>query len=361
MRGTRLFSLAVACVVCGLLFLSGAAQAAKPAPQEKRVFRVGVLEAGPNWVHDRMLEALAEGFKAKGWDKRVEFPKDARSIGAWNPDGRASTPYLAAALMARNDLDCIIGMGTEAALALLANNNGRTPIVAMTLSDPVASGVVKSEKDSGVANLTTCIIPGQWLNMIRLFHSVVKFKKLGVMYQDTKPGRTYSNVEDARDVAREKGVPLLEYGRLESGADAKQCMKGLDALLAQGMDAFYIPDVPCFDWTVNDPRPLFEHLARHKVATFARTGLPLVQLGAFMGSCSFSMLPLGAFHAEQMIAIFKGRRPRDLSMFMKDDLGMALNLETARKIGRDIPSDVLVSADVIVSHTISLEVVRKWY
>lgn len=361
MRGSRLLCLAVACGLCGLLFLGGPALAARQAQQEKRVFRVGVLEAGPNWVHDKMLEALAEGFKAKGWQGRVEFPRDARSISSWNPDGRASTPYLAAALMARSDLDCIIGMGTEAALALLANNNRRTPIVAMTLSDPVAAGVAKSEKDSGVDNLTTCIIPNQWLNMLRLFHSVVRFKKLGVMYQDTKPGRTYANLEDARDVAREKGVPLLEYGRLEGGSDAKQCMKGLDALISQGMDAFYVPDVPCFDWTVNDPRPLFEHLAKHKVATFARTGLPLVQLGALMGSCSFDMRPLGEFHAAQMIAIFKGSRPRDLSMIMQDDLGMALNLETARKIGRDFSADVLVSADVIVSRTISLEIVRKWY
>jgi len=364
-RGIRVYCLALACVL-GVAFSApalgaGKSQAAKARPAAARVFRVGVLEAGPNWVHEKMLEALETAFKAKGWGDRVIFPPDARKTGAWNKGGRNQTQAYAAELMARQDLDCIIGMGTEAALALMAKNNRHTPVVAMTLSDPIASGLVKNEQDSGVDNLTTAIIPDQWLNMLRMFYSVVHFKKLGVIYTNTRPGRTYANVEDARDVAREKGVPLLEYSSLEGEATAAQCMKGLDALIAKGMDAFYVPDIPCFDWTGNDPRPLFEHLAKHKVSTFARTGVALVQLGALMGSCSFDMRPLGEFHAAQMIAIFQGRKPRELSMITKGDLGLALNLETARKIGRDFSSDVLVSSDVIVSRTLSLDSVRKWY
>jgi len=343
------------------LLAAGAAQAAQAKPKPERVFRVAVLEAGPNWVHDKMLEALKQSLKTKGWGDRIEFPDDARKIGAWSPGGRTATPFLAAKLMHREDIDLIIGMGTEATLALLANNNGKTPVIAMTLSDPVGAGVVKSEKDSGVANLTTCIVPNKWVSMLRLFYDVVHFKKLGVMYQDTKPGRTYTSLEDARDVAREKGAALLEYGRLEAGADAKQCLKGLDWLIGQGMDAFFIPDVPCFDWTVSDPRPLFDRLAKGKVATFARSGLPLVQLGALMGSCSFDMNPLGGFHAQQMVAIFQGAVPRKLSMLMKDDLGLSLNLETAKKLGRDFTADELVSADVIAVRSQDLQSVRKWY
>lgn len=361
MRTKWLFSAAVACCLFCTVLWAAPAQAAEPKGGPKRVFRIGFLEAGPNWVHGVMMDALRDALRAKGWDKKVEYPEDARKSGAWSARGRATTANLAAELMQRTDLDCIIAMGTEAALALLTANNGRTPIVAMTLSDPVASGVVTSERDSGVDNLTTCVIPDHWLNMVRMFYSVVHFKKLGIMYHDSKAGRTYTNVEDARDVAREEGAVLLEYPGLEGDGETQQCYKGLEKLVAQGMDAFYIPDVPCFDWTVKDPRPLFEYLHKHRVATFARSGLPLVQLGAMMGSCTLNLNSLGEFHARQIMAILQGTAPRKLNMVKADELGLSLNLETAKKIGRDFSPDVLISADVIVSHSIDLDSVRKWY
>lgn len=324
-------------------------------------YRIGILEAGPNWVHDKMLAAVHAGLRTRGWDRWIEFPANAHRIGSWSADGRATTAKLAAELMARQDLDCIIAMGTEAALALLAANNGKTPVVGMTLSDPVAAGVVKSDKDSGVSNLTTCVIPNQWISMLRLFYDVIRFKKLGIMYQDTPAGRTYSNVDDARDIAREQGFSLQEYSRLGGDANTNQCLDGIKWLTDHGVDAFYIPDIPCFDWSINDPKPLFTYLTKHNIATFARTGLPLVQLGALMGAFTMDMTALGEFHAGQIAAILDGANPRGLNMLMNDKLGMALNLETAIKEGLDFQADVLVSADVIVAHSIDVETLRKWY
>ena len=126
-----------------------------------------------------------------------------------------------------------------------------------------------------------------------------------------------------------------------------------------GADAVYLPDIPCFDWTTDDPRPLLNYLRERKVAAFARTGLPLVQLGALMGAYDFELKPLGMFHAGQMISIFQGVRPRTLKMVMPDAVGLSLNLKTAKMMGRDLSPDVLVNADVIVSRDLSLDAVRK--
>lgn len=330
-----------------------------PASPQGKVYRVAVLEAGTNWVHDKMLKALQLALADAGWGERVQFPADARSVNSWTTMGKAGTRRMAAELMQRKDIDLVIGMGTEAAQALVACNNGHTPIVAMTLSDPIGSGVVKSEEDSGVDNLTTCIMPNQWLNMLRLFHTVVRFKKLGVLYEDTAAGRTYTSLDDVRDVVREKGVRLVEFSHLGRGATVNECKSGLVWLVSNGVDAVYLPDIPCFDWTTNDPRPLLNYLREHKVATFARTGLPLVQLGALMGAYDFDLKPLGKFHAGQMISIFQGVQPRRLKMVMPDAMGLSLNLKTARMMGHDLSPDVLVNADVIVSRDLGLDSVRK--
>lgn len=361
LRVKQLSAAVVGCMVLLAAALAFAAPGGKkqpPQPQAK-VYRVAVLEAGTNWVHDKMLKALQIALEESGWGDRVQFPADARSINSWTTMGKAGTQRMAAQLMQRTDIDLVIGMGTEAAQALIASNNGRTPIVAMTLSDPIGSGVVKSAEDSGVDNLTTCVMPNQWLNMLRLFHTVVRFKKLGVIYEDTAAGRTYTSLEDARDVVREKGVRLVEFSHLPRGATVQQCQDGLAWLVSNGVDAVYLPDIPCFDWTTNDPRPPLNYLREHKVATFARTGLPLVQLGALMGAYDFDLKPLGKFHAAQFISIFQGVQPRKLKMLMPETMGLSLNLNTARKMGRDLSPDVLVNADVIVSRDLGLETVRK--
>jgi ABC-type uncharacterized transport system substrate-binding protein len=347
-----------------ILLAAGTALAApggkkQTAHPQNKVYRVAVLEAGTNWVHDKMLKALQVALAENGWGDKVQFPADAHSVNSWTTMGKAGTLRMATQLMQRTDVDLVIGMGTEAAQALLACNNKRTPIVAMTLSDPVGSGVVKSPEDSGVDNLTTCVMPNQWLNMLRLFYTVVHFKKLGVLYEDTAAGRTYTSLEDARDVVREKGGRLVEFSHLDRGATVSQCKDGLAWLVSNGVDAVYLPDIPCFDWTTNDPRPLLSYLREHKIATFARTGLPLVQLGALMGAYDFDLKPLGKFHAGQIISILQGVQPRKLKMVMPETMGLSLNLNTARIMGHDLSPDVLVNADVIVSRDLSLDAVRK--
>ena len=306
-----------------------------------------------------MFKALQSALAENGWGDRIQFPADAHSVNSWTTLGKAGTLRMATQLMQRTDIDLIIAMGTEPAQTLLACNNGRTPVVAMTLSDPIGSGVVKSAEDSGVDNLTTCVMPDQWLNMLRLFYTVVRFKKLGVLYEDTAAGRTYTSLEDARDVVREKGSRLIEFPHLKRGASVSECKNGLEWLVKNGADAVYLPDIPCFDWTTDDPRPLLNYLRDHRVAAFARTGLPLVQLGALMGAYDFELKPLGKFHAGQMISILQGTQPRKLKMVMPDAVGLSLNLKTAKMMGRDLSPDVLVNADVIVSRDLGLETVRK--
>ena len=357
----RLLAALFVCILLQALATAGFAQGSRrhDAQPKAKVYRVAVLEAGTNWVHDKMLTALKAALAEKGWGDKVQFPADAHSINTWTTMGKAGTYRMAEQLMQRKDIDLVIGLGTEAAQALLAKNNGRTPIVAMTLSDPIGSGVVKNAGDSGVDNLTTCVMPDQWLNMLRLFHTVVRFKKLGVLYEDTAAGRTYTSLEDARDVVREKGARLIEFPHLKRGATVSECKSALTWLVGSGVDAVYLPDIPCFDWTTGDPRPLLDYLREHKVATFARTGLSLVQLGALMGAYDFELKPLGGFHAAQMISIFQGVQPRKLKMVMPDAIGLSLNLKTARMMGRDLNPDVLVNADVIVSRDLGLSSVRK--
>jgi ABC-type uncharacterized transport system substrate-binding protein len=259
---------------------------------------------------------------------------------------------MAAELMRRNDLDLVVGMGTAAVKALLVANNGRTPILGMGMADPIAAGVVHDLADSGVDNFTCHIIANRWSSMFRVFHDVVRFKKLGILYPNTPEGRVYAALNDAQAVASELGFSLVTYGELSSSESDDECRQGLADLRNQGMDAFFIGPLNCFDWDSNDVGSLLTLLNSWKIPTFARDGSDFVQAGALMGFSTWNFEPTGKFLARQARAVFSGTRPRSVPMVDSAEPTIAINLQTATQIGFFFPLDVLVVSDEIFEHTV---------
>jgi len=264
----------------------------------------------------------------------------------------AKLPVVAAELMQREDLDLVVGMGTAAVKALLAANNGRTPILGMGMADPVAAGIVRDITDSGVDNFTCQVVADRWTTMFRVFHDVVRFKKLGILYQDTPDGRVYAALDDVRAVAPELGFEIAGYGGLSTAETDDECRQGLHKLREEGMDAFFIGPLNCFDWDSNDVGALLEMLNDWKIPTFARDGSDFVKAGALMGFSTWNFGPTGEFLANQAVAVLTGSTPRSVPMLDRMEPTIAINFETAAKIGFHFPLDVLVVSDEIFERTI---------
>ena len=71
-----------------------------------------------------------------------------------------------------------------------------------------------------------------------------------------------------------------------------------------------------------------------------------------MGFSTWNFGPTGEFLANQAVAIFSGSQPRSLSMVDRVEPTIAVNLETAARIGFHFPFDVLVVADEIFEKTL---------
>ncbi len=318
-----------------------------PAAVERGVVpvkRIAYLEAGPFWLYDRTWKAFRTALGTRSV-LRCVYPEDAHVSPGWDTDGMRRLPEAAARLMARDDIDLVVGMGTAAVRALLAANNGRTPILGMGMSDPIAAGVVRNERDSGTANFTCRIVKDRWTTMYRVFHDIVRFHTLGVMYQDSQDGRVYATLDEARAVSAELGFRLVEYGKLSSAETVEECLAGLDALKAQGMDAFFIGPLNCFDWQASDVNRLMEKLNAWQVPTFARDGSDYVKGGALLGFSTWNFAPTGEFLARQAHAMLLGAPAETIAMVDRAESSIALNLATAKRIGFAFPLDVLVVAD----------------
>lgn len=314
------------------------------ASAEPPVKRIGYLEAGPFWLFDSTWSAFRDAM-AKHDDMRYEFPADARFSPGWSPESMQRLPELARQLLRRKDLDMVVGMGTAAVKALLTANDGRLPILGMGMADPVAAGVVKSADDSGVDNFTCRVAVDRWSSMFRVFYDVVHFRKLGIMFQNNREGRVYAALGDAQSIASELGFSLVLYDGLSSSESVEECRRGLDDLRRQGMEAFFIGPLNCFDIGGDGVNSLLQQLTDWKIPTFARDGSEYVKAGALMGFSTWNFAPSGISLAEQAHAILNGARPRSLPMRDQSEPSIALNLAVARAIGFDFPFDILVTAD----------------
>ena len=302
--------------------------------------RIGYLEAGDYWAYSKTISALKVALEEIGWKDKVEFPQDAHFSPGWDEKMNPERLKKAQQLMARKDISLIIAMGTAATKSLLEANNGKTPIVAMCVSDAVKSKFVASEKDSGIDNFTVRIVPGRYKRMFEIFHDVVNFKKLGLLYPDTENGRQYSNVADARQVGTERGFKVIEYNKISTAEKTEECEAGLQWLFDQGIDAFFIPAINCFDWSQCDVKKLFDLLVKNKIATFARNGSQEVKAGALMGFSTIDFSKRGQFLADKLVKILKGKSPRSLNMIDNGMPKISFNIHVIDKIDIDPSFDI---------------------
>ena len=184
---------------------------AQPKPSRPKV--AAYFEAGPYWEFTLLQKEIIKALRQRGVADRIILPDNLRISPGWDA---SESVYRAEArkLMQNPDIDVIISMGTEGTKALLAENNGKTPIMSVDVADPAGTGIVDRVTGKGAPNLTIRYIKDNNA-VFALFLRVLPFLRLGIMYHDSPEGLSYSNVREAREVARERGFTLVEYPSLD--------------------------------------------------------------------------------------------------------------------------------------------------
>lgn len=313
-------------------------------------FRLAYVEAYKFWSYDEHYQAFQKALADLGWADRVEYPPELHFN--WQGD---KTRYRERAreILARKDFDLLISLGTETTLVILEENREfKRPVLGMSISNPLGAGIIPGPDDSGSPYFTTVNfgeLPGPY--MFILFHSLVGFRSLGLMYHDSPAGRSYTYLKDAREVARDRGFKLVEYNRLSQEESLEECRTGVRYLLDQGVEAIFIPNINCFDTSTNCLKPLYRMIYERGVATFASEDFDQVRLYALMGLYFSDPASLGRFQAGQAAAILSGTPPGQVPMITNFNSRLLLNLaaaESLKKHGRlnlKIGPEVLALSD----------------
>lgn len=351
-----------------------------PTTNKGKKWRIAYYEGGPftdyQQVFTETVHALmqigwiepAELPKQKGeenkilWDwlatkaksNYLEFPKDAFYSPNWISKQRED---LVAGLMQRlnqsKDIDLLIAVGTMAGQDF-ANNKHKVPTLVLTASDPISAGIIKSVEDSGFEHVHATIDPKRYERQIRIFHEIVDFKTLGMFFENSVNGRSFSAIDVVQKIAKERGFSVITcYSFDESIDDTKarddsvrKCMK---ELADKKVDAIY---VTLQNGVNNDTLPDLVKIANeNRIPTFSQGGSAEVKAGLLLSLSQAGFKYVGNFEAQNIAQILNGAKPNQITQLFEEPPKISVNLKTAEIIGFDPPIVMLGAADEIF-HTI---------
>jgi putative ABC transport system substrate-binding protein len=277
-----------------------AAPPAAEAQSAEKVYRIGYLSigSGTGAVYTRPLEGFRQRLRELGWVEGRNIAIEFRYA-----EGRADRlPGLADELV-RLKVDIITAVPTPAALAA-RNATNTIPIVGMSLTEPVAVGLVASLARPG----------GNVTGVSYTFGTEIFGKQLELL----------------RDVA-----PKVREPSDFDSAFAAMAKERVGALLVMGHSLFFIHRARLADLA-----------ARNRLPSMS-TQEQWVDAGGLMsyGPNFVDLYRRGATYVDR---ILKGAKPGDLPIEQPTNLSLVLNLKTARRLGLTIPPAMLQRADQVI-------------
>lgn len=347
-----------------------------PVLNNGQKWRVVFYEGGPHANYYHYLEATVRGLMKLGWLEKADLTKiqnkrqdterlwnwlvnDARSdyleflddgyySANWDDDQRqGNRSRLLQRLQSGGDIDMVIAMGTWAGLDL-ANDEHSVPTIVMSTSDPVEAGIIKSAADSGYDHVHARVDPYRYERQLRIFHDIIKFEKLGIAFENSIYGRSYSAIDTVEKVAADIGFEVVKCHTKSDISDtdiASQSVIHCFEELSQKVDAIYVT----IQGGVNpESIPKLVAIAnKNSIPTFSQLGSKEVQQGFLFSISRPGFKPAGLFLSATIAQILNGAKPRQLTQVFEDTPSIAINLKTAEIVGLYLYADILAAADTI--------------
>ena len=336
-------------------------------------FRIAYYEGGPYIDYAEAFRATVHGLTTLGWMEPLDIPdfegtedmssvwqyaaentesdylvfvEDAFWSANWDDQERAVIRQDAVHRLSElQDIDLVLAMGTWAGQDLV-NDLHHTATLNLTSSNPIQAGILSSAESSEYDHVLVEVDPERYVRSIRLFHEVVDFSRLGVVYENSSDGRIYANYEELQQASEENNFKLVECFAADtnmSEAEAYENVQKCYSELAPVIDAL---------WTGANrgenhsfmPQSL-EVLLEHNIPTWSNLGREAVRRGILISIWQADYDYAGSWYAEKIGQILNGAKPGDLDQILELPQHIVINLETARRIGFEFPPGILEIAD----------------
>ena len=256
----------------------------------------------------------------------------------WGEGQYDRLPHLAADLVNRN-VNVIVAAYFPSALAAKAATS-TIPIVFISGVDPVAAGLVTrlsrpGSNLTGLSNFNTQLMAKR----LELLHQVAPRSAIVAVLVNSKNPATQTIEREVRAAAQTLGlrVDVLGAGTEDeiNNAFLSAVQRNAGAILVSG-DAFF-----------NSRRTQITALAaRHKLpAIYDRREIAIADGLMSYGMSYFDIYRQAGVYTGQ---ILKGANPADLPVQQPTKVELVINVKTAKSLGLELPTSVLLSADEMI-------------
>jgi putative tryptophan/tyrosine transport system substrate-binding protein len=317
--------------------LLGTAAAAWPlaarAQHSGNIPKIGFLFPGTETIAPTRIAQLTEGLRAVGYRAPDQVELIARVTGG---DPSRLAP-MARELVERN-VDVLVPI-SPAGVQAVRMLTSRIPIVAFDLeTDPVASGLVKSLARPG-GNITGVFFDfpefsKKWLELMK--EALPQLAKIGVLWDPATGFTQLRAIEAAAGIMNIK-LKIVEVRALAELDEAMvtASRNGVDALVMLGSPIVGGSYKALADFTLRRRLP-----AVTQFPDFARSG-GLMGYGPNLQN--------GYNQTARMVGkVLQGAKPADLPVELPTRFELVINLKTAKVIGIELPTSILLRADEVI-------------
>ena len=323
-----------------MTILGGMAGTALPfaarAQQPERMRRIGMLTSlnSDDPEGQSRLVVFLQTLKELGWSEGRDFQLDTRS-GLGDMDRNR---LYVSELVALSP-DVIVAQGSQA-VGVLRRTTRTVPIVFLTVVDPVGNGFVESlARPGGNATGFTLFeygISGKWLELLK---KVAPHVTRAVVLRDLTTGSGSGQLGAIQSAASSFRVEL----RPVDLRDAGEIERAVAAFARQPNGGLIV--------TAGAPSA-----AHHKliIALATRHRLPMIAPYRYYvtggGLLSYGPSIIDQFRraASYVDRILKGEKPADLPVQAPTKYDLAINLNTAKTLGLEVPPTLLALADEVI-------------
>ena len=316
--------------------LGGAAAwpAVARAQQADKVYRIGYLSLGSPASEATRFDAFRARLAALGYVEGKNLVIETR----WLEEGKYDEVAKLAAQLVGLKVDVIVTYATPGVLAAKRVTT-TIPIVFASVGDAVASGLVSSlARPGGNVTGTTYFVPELAAKRLELLKEAMpSLVQAGVLFNPSNPG-TEPVLSAMRRAAQSLKVELLEFAPRE----AKDLEGVFAAMVAKAVGAFVITE---------DPMLIYNTKVSAKLALnyrLAACGFPeFAQAGGF-AAYGIDFPDMWRHAATFVDKILKGSKPADLPVEQATKFVTIVNLKTAKAIGVEVPTSLLLRADEVI-------------
>jgi len=304
------------------------------ARADQRDKRIGFLSAYPEVVGKELVGCFSKGLAESGWIEGRNITIDYRWVG-----GKSELYRLYAAELVALKPDLIACNSTPAAEALQRATTD-IPVLFMSVSDPVASGIVASlaHPQGNLTGLSNYLAATAG-KLLELFKTVNPgLTRTVVLYDHDNPGKVLE-AKELQAVSAALGL-AIELPDIRNGKDIAEAISTAAQVPGTGI-------MTLVDGVTNSSRDLIIRLTTELRLPVISETREFVAAGGLMayGLDFCDHFRRAAGYADK---ILKGAKPADLPVELPTKFMLTINLKTAKMIGVRVPPTMLSLADEII-------------